>query len=176
LSPNPTGVVDFNLNIVDEITLDKNMNRLRACIQCGECTAGCPSGRWTAMRTRRIIRRALTGMKAVLSDPEIWECTTCFTCYERCPRNIPVTDIIIAIRNIASREGYIQDAMKGIIKNLIETGHAVPIDDVNSNWAKLRVAHGLPPLPPTVLSFPSALNELQILVDLLRFKQRIPYK
>ena len=110
----------FSPQYINEIVLDEDFKQLRACIQCGECSAACPSGNWTPIRTRRIMRRAITGVEDVLSDPEIWMCSTCFNCFERCPRDIPVTDVILKLRNIAVREGYLPDALKGVINNLIE--------------------------------------------------------
>src|SRR6056297_172898 len=117
----------FNQRFLREIVLDEDFKKIRACIQCGECSASCPSGYWSPLRSRKIIRKALTGVKSVLSDNDIWMCTTCFTCYERCPRQIPVTNIIIKLRNIAVREGFMLDPLKMVIKNLVRFGHAVPI-------------------------------------------------
>ena len=73
-----------------------------SCMQCGMCTASCLSGRWTAMRTRHIMWRAAHGDASVLEDPDIWLCTTCYACFDRCPRDLKVTDAIIELRNLAS--------------------------------------------------------------------------
>ena len=90
-------LIKFDRKIIDKISLDGELQKIKACIQCGECSASCPSGRWSAMRTRKLIRKALVGLESVLSEPDIWMCTTCFNCYERCPRTIPVTDIILTL-------------------------------------------------------------------------------
>ena len=128
------------------------------------------------MRTRKLVRKALVGLESVLSEPDIWFCSTCFSCYERCKRTIPVTDVILKLRNIAVRNGFLPDALKGVIKNLTGTGHGVPLGGDKSNWALLRKHHNLPLLPPTVHSFKKALDEVKKIIKLIKFDERIPYK
>jgi heterodisulfide reductase subunit C len=151
--------------------VDAGLEEIRACINCGTCTGGCPSGRRTAYRTRSAIRRALTGDETVLSDIDIWFCSTCYTCYERCPRGIPVTDMIIKLRNIAVAEGNILDAHFGLANNVfLKTGHGVPANgEANQKWRDLRESYGLPPLPPTVHSYPEAVKECQDLLKSVGF-------
>ncbi len=127
------------------------------CIQCGTCTASCPSGRWTAMRTREVMRKAAFSIEVVLSDPDIWLCTTCYQCYDRCPRDLQVTDAIIALRNLASARGFISDKHRKTVDLLHKTGHAVPIND---RIRKIRKELGLPELPPTVYCYPEELEKL----------------
>ena len=151
--------------------VDAGLEKLRACINCGTCTGSCPSGRRTAYRTRSVLRRALTGDESVLSDIDIWLCSTCYYCYERCPRDIPVTDLIIKLRNIAVEEGYILDAHFGLATNIFYvTGHGVPANgEANQKWRDLRESYGLPPLPPTVHMHPEAVKECQELLKSVGF-------
>jgi heterodisulfide reductase subunit C len=137
----------------------ENINK---CIQCGNCSSSCPSGKFTAYRTRMVIRKAVVGYRdAVLKSEDIWLCTTCYTCFERCPRDIDVVKIIMAIRNIAVREGYILEPHKRVIMNLLKTGHAVPIDLANKQRRKER---GLPEIPPTIHESPKALKDLKTIL------------
>lgn len=152
--------------------VDAGLEKIRACINCGTCTGSCPSGRRTAYRTRSAIRRALTGDESVLQDIDIWLCSTCYDCYERCPRDIPVTDMIIKLRNIAVEEGYILDNHFTLAKNIFyATGHGVSATgENNKKWRDLRESYGLPPLPPTVHSYPEALEECHKLMDNIGFR------
>lgn len=151
------------------------LDRIRSCIQCGTCTGACPSGRRTAYRTRQLIRKALLGFREeVLSDPNLWLCTTCGTCTERCPRKIDVTDAIIYLRNLAVQDGYMRPEHKSVSHMLCETGHAVPIND--PKWSKMRESLGLPPLPPTVHSFPKAVREVQKIIKKTGFDKLVGYK
>jgi heterodisulfide reductase subunit C len=152
--------------------VDAGLEKIRACINCGTCTGSCPSGRRTAYRTRSAIRKALTGDESVLQDIDIWLCSTCYYCYERCPRDIPVTDMIIKLRNIAVEEGYILDNHFNLADKIFyETGHGVPANgEGNKKWQDLRVSYGLPPLPPTVHTHPEALKECQELMKSVGFR------
>ena len=141
------------------------------CIQCGTCSGGCPSGRRTALSVRKIIRQVQLGIDDVLSSDDIWYCSTCYTCLERCPRNIPVTDMIIYLRNIAVQNGYMHKSHVELCKKLIETGHGVPNDD--SKWSDLREFYGLSRIPPTVHSDEHALDEVQKLVMISKFDSLI---
>jgi len=151
--------------------VDAGLEQLRACINCGTCTGSCPSGRRTAYRTRSVLRRALTGDESVLQDIGIWFCSTCYTCYERCPRDIPVTDMIIKLRNIAVEEGFILDAHFSLAYEVFyNTGHGVPANgEANKKWRDLRESYGLPSLPPTVHSEPEAVKECQELLKSVGF-------
>jgi heterodisulfide reductase subunit C len=153
--------------------IDAGLEKIRACINCGTCTGGCPSGRRTAYRTRSAVRKALTGDESVLEDIDIWLCSTCYYCYERCPRNIPVTDMIIKLRNIAVEEGHILDAHFGLATNIFfVTGHGVPANgEANQKWRDLRESYGLPPLPPTVHMHPEAVKECQELLKSVGFTE-----
>ncbi|MFX1238258.1 MAG: CoB--CoM heterodisulfide reductase subunit C [Promethearchaeota archaeon] len=152
--------------------VEAGLERIRSCINCGTCTGGCPSGRRTAYRTRSAIRRALIGDLSILQDIDIWECTTCYYCYERCPRNIPVTDMIIKLRNIAVQNGFILgDHLALADKLFYATGHAAPVNaEGHQNYRDLRASLDLPPLPPTVHSFPKQLEQCQKLMDLTGFR------
>ena len=121
-----------------------------ACIQCGTCTASCESGRWTALKTRLIIRKVVMGDLSVLEDPDIWLCTTCYNCYERCPRDVRPTDVIIELRNYASRLGNVETLHRKVVDLLKTTGHAVPI---NNEVRAMRKDLGLDELPPTLYKF-----------------------
>ncbi len=174
--PQDQKLLKYSSEYSDELSLDDELKKIRSCIQCGMCSAVCPSGSFTALVTRKIMRKALAGDHSVLSGPEIWYCSTCFNCYERCPRTIPVTNVILRLRNMAVREGYLPDNLKSVIKNLANTGHAVPLGGPDSKWAKLRELHKLKKVPPTVHSFPEALDELFTLLDKIKFNARIPYR
>ncbi len=100
-----------------------------ACMQCGTCSGSCPSGRYTEMVTRKIVRNARVGTD-VLHDPDLWLCTTCYTCQERCPREIKIADAILAIRAIAVHEGIMLPAHRKVSQLVLGCGHAVPVNDM----------------------------------------------
>ncbi|MBQ7405919.1 MAG: CoB--CoM heterodisulfide reductase subunit C [Candidatus Methanomethylophilaceae archaeon] len=130
---------------------------VKMCFQCGTCTAGCPSGRQTSYRVRKLMRMAQLGLKEeIINSDELWECSTCYTCVERCPRQVPIVDIVISLRNIAVAEGHMFDAHKKTASNLAAYGHTVPVQDKIS---ALRAELGLPEIPPTLLSNENAMAD-----------------
>jgi len=138
---------DFDPEFFKDIERRSN---ILSCIQCGTCTASCESGRWTALKTRLIIRKLIFGDLSVLKDPDIWLCTTCYTCYERCPRDVRPTDVIIDLRNYTSKLGNIHPIHRKVVDFLKATGHAVPIND---EIRQRRNELGIDELPPTLYKF-----------------------
>ena len=146
---------------------------LAVCYQCGTCSGACPSGRRTPYMIRRLVRKALMGMKeAVISDDALWMCTTCYECQERCPRDIKIVEIVKAIRNVAAHEGYMAKAHKMTGSYVAKTGHAVPINDATK---ALRKEIGLDEVPPTTHAFPEALEEVQKICAACEFDKLIGF-
>jgi heterodisulfide reductase subunit C2 len=144
-----------------------------SCMQCGTCTGSCPSGRHTALNTRRIIRDARKNRVAVLSDDALWLCTTCYTCQERCPRNIPITDAILELRRLAIKEGFMLPEHRKTSEMVMECGHAVPLDEETK---KKREELGLDPIPETVQKYPEALEEVRNLLKACKFDELVAEK
>ncbi|MBQ6547459.1 MAG: 4Fe-4S dicluster domain-containing protein, partial [Candidatus Methanomethylophilaceae archaeon] len=55
-------MVTPNPDFVSELAAAGGENA-KMCFQCGTCTAGCPSGKNTAYRTRKLMRMAQLGLK-----------------------------------------------------------------------------------------------------------------
>jgi len=97
---------DIDLGFIHEVARISGES-VKSCFQCGTCTGTCPSGRLTSLRVRTTIRKTILGLKKdVLSSPAIWECMICFKCHEQCPRGVNIPAVMIALRNIAVREGF----------------------------------------------------------------------
>ena len=142
-------------------------SEILACFQCGTCTASCPSGKYTSLNVRRIVKDSIK--KDISDEPELWMCTTCYNCQERCPRGIKVTDAILSLRAGAVKKGKILPAHRAVCKFLVETGHAVPIDKIHMD---IREKIGLKE-PETVRRYPKALKDVKILLSLTGFNELI---
>lgn len=149
-----------------------DVEKIKTCIQCGTCTGGCPSARRTAWRTRMLFRKCQMGMKEeALSGEELWDCTTCYTCQERCVRGIPTTDLVRIIRNLAFAEGKgLQKAHIFVATLLPRFGHAVPINDETK---EVRKQVGLGEIPPTVHSYPEGLKEVNKILEETGFDKKV---
>jgi Fe-S oxidoreductase len=71
------------------------------CYQCGKCDAVCPWNRVREFSIRRIIREATFGLTEIEGE-DIWRCTTCGNCPEKCPRGVKQIELGVALRRIAS--------------------------------------------------------------------------
>jgi heterodisulfide reductase subunit C len=141
--------------MIDSKTLDPNFKLLVAaepggenikkCFSCGTCTAGCPVREVTdRYNPRKIIRMAILGMKKeVLSSQFIWLCSSCYTCFERCPQDVKIPELMNAIKNIAVREGYLPPAMKIQLDLLSSFGRLLEITDFEN---EKRKESNLPPV------------------------------
>ena len=151
--------------------IEKGAKTLNLCFQCGTCTGSCTSGRFTAFRTRKLVRRAQLGLKdQILPSDDLWACTTCYTCYERCPRGVEIPDIIFVLRNLAVQAGYMGDAHKKVAELLIKTGHMVPLSE---EFQTAREKLGLKAKPDTVLTNESAKSDFEKLIKLCKFDKLI---
>ncbi len=148
----------------------EDIKRLATCVQCGLCVASCPSGRWTPLNIRRIVRAIQLGVGDPTHDPALWECTTCYACQERCPREVPTCEVVRALRNHAFSKGLIDDEHLLIARTVVRTGHTIELDD---DAREKRVSLGLPEVPPTVLDDPAALEEVRMLLSRVGFSHII---
>lgn len=83
--------------------------RIPLCMQCGMCSGSCPIGDAMDNGPRKLFVMIRAGMKdEVLSSNTIWNCTQCYNCTVRCPRQIQVTAILQSLASVAAAEGYAQ--------------------------------------------------------------------
>ncbi len=122
---------DFKLLIAKE----PGGEHIKRCFSCGTCTAGCPVREVTdRYNPRKIIRMAILGMKKeVLSSQFIWLCSSCYTCFERCPQDVKIPELMNAIKNIAVREGYIPSSFKMQLDLLSSFGRLLEITDFEND-------------------------------------------
>ncbi|MGQ4870791.1 MAG: 4Fe-4S dicluster domain-containing protein [Candidatus Thorarchaeota archaeon] len=95
---------------------------LTACFQCAKCSAGCPVSDKVNIQVHELMRMLLFGLKEVLQTDMVWLCTTCYTCQERCPQGISITDIIFGLKNMAFRRGIAPPGYLAARKGLYDTG------------------------------------------------------
>ena len=135
----------FNSHFRDEIAAEPGGEHIRRCFSCSTCTAGCPvAGATEKYNPRRIIHMALLGMREqVLTSEFVWLCSVCYTCYERCPQDVRIPELMNAIRNIAVREGHVPQTFRMQAEMLRTHGRLYEIGDYEN---ERRAEYGLPPL------------------------------
>ena len=89
--------------------------------------------------------KALLGFEdeLVSSESEIWNCTNCYTCSERCPQDVRPVDVIIAIKNMCVSEGKAPEVLKSVCDSVLATGMTTK---TTSLVDKRRTEFGLAPL------------------------------
>jgi len=113
------------------------------CIQCGMCTSGCPVAEF--LKPHQIVKMVMLGLKEQLINcKEIWLCTTCFTCSQRCPQEVDPANILFLLKNMAAEQGILPKGLRDMGKSLIETGRVIKI---SAGRERERVKLGLPKVP-----------------------------
>jgi heterodisulfide reductase subunit C len=79
---------------------------VQTCIQCGTCSASCPTAHLMKPSIRRLIKLCLEGKKEeALNNDTLWLCTSCLLCTVRCPRGIRPKAVVSALKSLAERKG-----------------------------------------------------------------------
>ena len=76
----------------------------RGCVQCGTCSAVCPLADYMDHNPRQMIAMLRAGREEdILRNCSIWACTSCYACTVACPKQVPLTDSIYALKRAAMR-------------------------------------------------------------------------
>jgi heterodisulfide reductase subunit C len=86
-------------------TVAPDREKLLTCIQCGTCTASCPTAYAMDYTPRQLWRLVQVGLRDdVLHSRSFWLCTNCYSCTIRCPRGIALTETMAALKRLAIAE------------------------------------------------------------------------
>jgi len=79
---------------------------VQSCVQCGTCSASCPTAHLMHPSIRQLVKLVLEGRKdEALHNQTIWLCTSCLLCTVRCPRGIRPKSVVAALKELAEKEG-----------------------------------------------------------------------
>ncbi len=136
-----------------EGTSDTELSRIaradlaRLCYTCGICVGDCPAARFSDdFNPRHIFLKVCLGIEDGLvgEASPIWKCTTCYTCYERCPAGVKPLDVILALRNLSYGRDSCPEGVKNVRASVLAGGMVgVPTQRVKDLRKQLR----LPDLP-----------------------------
>jgi len=74
-----------------------NGERLRLCLQCGDCSGICPFGYLMIHPPSRMIAHLRADrFEKVLDTDTVWMCVSCYACTSVCPAQIPLTPGLMA--------------------------------------------------------------------------------
>jgi heterodisulfide reductase subunit C len=125
--------------LYDKLTQDYRLKEgLKACINCGTCTAICPAAEFYQYDPRQIVDIVQSKddeeIEKLLKSETIWYCGECMSCITRCPRKNAPGLVIMALRNLSMEMGYFIESEKGrqqyaltktLCNNILNYGYCV---------------------------------------------------
>jgi heterodisulfide reductase subunit C len=129
-------------NLIDIIKSDvRYEGSLKACMNCGICTAICPAAEFYDYDPRRICDMVQRGdeeeVEKLLRSDTIWFCGQCMSCKPRCPRGNAPGVVINILRKVSQEMGYYKESrlgrqqveiMENTGNNILEIGYCVHPD------------------------------------------------
>ncbi len=111
----------------------------KLCFQCGICDTVCPWNRVRDFSIRKIINQAIYGLSEVESE-EMWLCSTCGKCMQRCPRGVKQIDVSVALRRLSTEYQVFPASVKPVrtvIGGLVADGNPFGEEKKSrADWAK----------------------------------------
>ena len=161
-APEKTGdqdsVVRVNFRFKRELAEKVEGNLAGFCYQCGACVGDCPATTYSGGRfnPRELMLKVLYGLgdELLKTDSQVWECTNCYNCHERCPQDVKPVEVIISLKNMLADRGIYPRPVQRIIETFEQTGRTVP---PSSAIDRQRERYGLPPLVPVPMDEVRAL-------------------
>jgi heterodisulfide reductase subunit C len=90
---------------------------LTACMNCGACTAICPSAEFYNYDPQQICKLVQSkndeAIEELLKSETIWYCGECMSCKARCPRGNTPGLVIMVLRKLSQQLGYFTESEKG---------------------------------------------------------------
>lgn len=121
--------------LAEDVRLEEG---LKACMNCGVCTAVCPAAEFYNYDPRQIVAivqsRDDEEIERLLRSETIWYCGECMSCRPRCPRGNTPGYVIQALRTLSQRLGLFVESEKGrqqlalkrlIGDNILATGYCL---------------------------------------------------
>ena len=117
---------------------------LKACINCGTCTAICPAAKFYDYDPRQLMDDVQCSrneeIAELLKSDLIWYCGQCLSCKTRCPRSNVPGFVITALRRLSQDTGYFAQSEEGrkqlklkrtIGENILKHGYCVYVDEID---------------------------------------------
>ncbi len=129
---------------------------LRRCFRCGVCGGSCPSGQEMDHTPSRLFAMIQAGLwDEVLRSNTPWYCVACYYCTVRCPQEVPITDLMYALKRLSIKKGLCEgvdgpDFSRVFIRNVERYGRSFELG-LASRYSLGRRPLELPGLVPASL-------------------------
>ncbi len=79
---------------------------IQACMQCGTCSGSCANSFAMDLTPRQVWRLVQLGeMDEIFKSKTFYLCSACYYCTLRCPRGLPLTEMMSALKRLAAARG-----------------------------------------------------------------------
>ena len=99
---------------ITDVIVENGGQSFQLCYQCGICDVVCPWNRVRSFSMRKLVRQATFGLTDIESE-DIWRCTTCGNCPQRCPRGVNQIEAGVSLRRIATEYDVFPESVTPII-------------------------------------------------------------
>jgi Fe-S oxidoreductase len=124
--------------VIDEIKAAGG-DAFALCFQCGLCDVVCPWNRVRSFSMRKLIREATFGLTEIEGE-DIWRCTTCGRCPERCPRGVKQIELGVSLRRVATEYEIFPSSVRSARtarSSIISEGNPLQAErKKRADWAK----------------------------------------
>ena len=126
------------IEVIEEIK-EVGGEGFKRCFEGGLCDTVCPWNKVRNFSIRKIVREATFGLSEIESE-DIWRCTTCGRCPQRCPRGVEQIEVGVSLRRVASNYEVFPASVKSARTaraSLISEGNPLQGDrKTRADWAK----------------------------------------
>jgi len=126
-----------NINLAEE-TIQISGTNPKKCIQCGKCTATCPSE--MDVKPHKVVKylaeKNLDAFWTISGVGSLWKCLSCLACVQRCPRGVEPAHLIEAVRLTAIRPQGNNYLYPDDIPQIVENNPEIPQQLIVSAFRK----------------------------------------
>ncbi len=140
--------------------VDPAWQKLLTCIQCGTCSASCPTADLMDYSPRQLWELVRLGLRdVVMNSRTFWLCTQCYACTARCPRGIMTSGTMRYLREWAVAHGYNVPQTLLIMRDAVAATRNILNED---NQTRLIWSEGLEAVAAKVKETPAELAEVLV--------------
>ncbi|MDH7487860.1 MAG: 4Fe-4S dicluster domain-containing protein, partial [Anaerolineae bacterium] len=153
MSPSlPRVLTDEQLDRAFMAQVEPDWRKLLTCLQCGTCSASCPTAELMDYSPRQLWELIRLGLRdEVMNSRTFWLCTQCYACTARCPRGIMTNETMRRLREWAVANGYSVPQSLLMMRQAVNYNHNILNED---NKTRLIWSEGIE-MPPERVQEPA---------------------
>ena len=149
----------------------KDGERIRTCLQCGDCSGICPFGFMMDYPPGKMVAALRAGsFGRVLNTDTVWMCVSCYACTEVCPAQIPLTS---GLMTRAKEELLLAGNIPTELQHALEYSQRYGNPLGESPRKRAAWAKGLEPAVPIMRKLREAVDVLWFVGDYPSYHPRV---